>query len=523
MTSPPVPVSQIMSSVSELLATLHPLEAKLLRAFATTATALTEEELPERAGVADAQARMASEWLLTKGALAVTHEEQLPFVGLDETGRAYARGGHIPELQIRRRLEQGPAAIAEIGDPKELSAAIGTLKRAGLIQVVDGRFALVPGGDWTAIEHDQALVGKLATRERWFEGELDGAEWARANELAEKTGRASLGVRHGSQRRRAYELSSIGRAIAEAAADIAEEVSQLTPEMLRDGSWRTRRFRAYNLQIPPPRIAGGRRHPYREFLDTVKRKLLAFGFEEMRGPIVESEFWNNDALFMPQFHPARAIHDVYFVEGFPQCRELPEPAASRVAAAHTSGGGTGSTGWRYPFDREATRRLILRSQGTALSVRQLAMTPRIPGKYFGIARCLRYDQVDATHAPDFFQVEGIVLGEEINLRHLLGLLKLFALEIARTEEMRFTPGYFPFTEPSVESHMRHPQIGWMELGGAGIFRPEVTQPFGVEVPVIAWGLGLDRMAMVALGINDIRDLFSPDLDFIRNKRSPIMV
>jgi len=512
-----------MSSVAELLSTLHPLEAKLLRALATASSPVTEAELPELAGIGDAQARMASEWLLAKGALAVTSEEHVPFVGLDEIGHGYARADNIPELRIRQRLEQGPAAMTDLGDPKELSAAIGTLKRAGLIQIVDGRFTLVPGADWSAIERDRALVSKLTSRERWFKDELEDWEWARAEELAGKVGRFTLGVRHGTQRRRAYVLTPLGREVAAATADLAEEVSQLTPEMLRDGSWKARRFRAYNLQIPPPRIAGGRRHPYREFLDTVKRKLLAFGFEEMRGPIVESEFWNNDALFMPQFHPARAIHDVYFVEGFPHCRELPEPAASRVAAAHTDGGGTGSTGWRYAFDRDATRRLILRSQGTALSVRQLAMNPRIPGKYFGIARCLRYDQVDATHAPDFFQVEGIVLGEEINLRHLLGLLKLFALEIARADEMRFTPGYFPFTEPSVEAHMRHPEIGWMELGGAGIFRPEVTQPFGVEVPVIAWGLGLDRMAMVALGINDIRELFSPDLDFIRNKRIPIMV
>ncbi|MBU1487589.1 phenylalanine--tRNA ligase subunit alpha, partial [bacterium] len=134
----------------------------------------------------------------------------------------------------------------------------------------------------------------------------------------------------------------------------------------------------------------------------------------------------------------------------------------------------------------------------------------------------RYDAVDSTHAPDFFQVEGIVLGEEINFRHLLGLLKLFATEIARAEEMKFVPAYFPFTEPSVEVHMKHPSLGWMELGGAGIFRPEVTKPQGVDVPVIAWGLGLDRMAMVALGISDIRDLFSNDLEMIRAKRIKTM-
>jgi phenylalanyl-tRNA synthetase alpha chain len=233
---------------------------------------------------------------------------------------------------------------------------------------------------------------------------------------------------------------------------------------------------------------------------------------------VENEFWDMDALFMPQFHPARNIHDVYFVKEPALARKIEEPFGKRVAAAHKDGGKTGSTGWRYPFDFERTKRLILRSQGTAVSARTLASGPKIPGKYFSIARCFRYDAVDATHAPDFYQVEGIVLGEDINFKTLLGLLKLFGQEIAKAGEFQFRPAYFPFTEPSVELHVKHPELGWMELGGAGMFRPEVTKPLGVDVPVIAWGLGLDRMAMVALGIQDIRDLFSRDLDFVRTKK-----
>jgi phenylalanyl-tRNA synthetase alpha chain len=262
---------------------------------------------------------------------------------------------------------------------------------------------------------------------------------------------------------------------------------------------------------------GGRRHPYREFLDFVRRKLVGLGFEEMRGDLVETEFWNMDALFMPQFHSARDIHDAYFVKEPTQAPEIEEPYASRVAAAHHNGGETGSRGWGYGFDHQRSRRLQLRSQGTVLSARWLKKA-RVPGKYFALARCFRPDQVDATHAADFFQCEGIVLGRDIDFVTLLGLLKLFAEEVAKAKDVKFAPAYFPFTEPSVEVHIRHPQVGWMELGGAGIFRPEVTRPQGVEVPVIAWGLGLDRMAMMALGIDDIRDLFSTDLNKVRSTR-----
>jgi phenylalanyl-tRNA synthetase alpha chain len=263
----------------------------------------------------------------------------------------------------------------------------------------------------------------------------------------------------------------------------------------------------------------GRRHPYREYLDSVKQKLTSMGFVEMVGNLVETEFWNMDALYMPQFHPAREIQDVYMVENPSQATTLHPQTSANVAAAHRDGGGTGSTGWKYQFDLERTKQLILRSHGTALSARTLGSGPDVPSKFFSVARCFRCDTVDATHSADFFQIEGIVLGEDINFRHLLGLLRLFGYEVAKAESCRFVPAYFPFTEPSVEVHMKHPTLGYVELGGAGIFRPELTKSLGIDVPVIAWGLGIDRMAMVALGIDDIRDLFHADLSRLREMRN----
>jgi phenylalanyl-tRNA synthetase alpha chain len=199
-------------------------------------------------------------------------------------------------------------------------------------------------------------------------------------------------------------------------------------------------------------------------------------------------------------------------------KSIEEPWLSNVAAAHESGGKTGSRGWNYSFDREFTRRLILRSQGTVLSAKTLPHA-KIPGKYFGIVRCFRYDKVDATHLPDFYQTEGIVLGEDVNLKTLLGMLEMFALEVAGAKEVKYVPGYFPFTEPSVEVHIKHPVLGWFEMGGSGIFRPEVTESLGVHVPVAAWGIGIDRMALLALGLNDLRELFSYDIENVRLRRT----
>jgi len=161
---------------------------------------------------------------------------------------------------------------------------------------------------------------------------------------------------------------------------VAEEASLLTPEMLKQGTWKGKKFRAYNIALNPPRQSIGRKHPYKEFLDFVKYKFVGMGFEEMRGPLVENEFWDMDALYMPQFHPARNIHDVYFIKEPTACREIESPFGKNVAAAHKDGGKTGSTGWRYPFDIERAKRLILRSQGTAVSARTLASRAEGPGK-----------------------------------------------------------------------------------------------------------------------------------------------
>jgi phenylalanyl-tRNA synthetase alpha chain len=239
----------------------------------------------------------------------------------------------------------------------------------------------------------------------------------------------------------------------------------------------------------------------------------------MTGPIVELMFFNCDSLYMPQDHPAREIHDIYFVKK-PAYGNLDAYMffLNNVKKTQENGWKTGSKGWDYKFSVNETKRLMLRSQGTALSARTLmGKTLEIPGKYFSISRCYRPDVIDKTHLTEFNQVEGIVVAEDLNLRDLFGLLKMFALEIAEADKMKFRPGYFPFTEPSVELVAYKKGFGWAEFGGAGIFRPEVTLPLGVKVPVLAWGLGVDRLFMMKAGIDDIRYLFTQDLEWIRQK------
>ena len=510
----------------EVINNLHSLEIRVLRAFRKKPS-LFASALTSLASLKPAQVRMALEWLQQKDLLNVLDEKKEVLVSVTELGREL-KEKTLLELRIIEMLsETGPTRMPELAktlreESKETNIAVANLKKTQIVDIRQGGLvALLEGADRSEFNQRQRLLEKIGKAESCHREELDEEEWKIIESGSRKRGKSKGLFRITEQIDKQCVLNERGQQALSSILEHSlsgEEISQLTPQTLKDGSWKNASFRAYNIEGAFPRIVVGKKNPYRQFLDFVKRKMIALGFEEMRGPLVESEFWNMDALYMPQFHPARAIHDAYYVDSPSHCNEIPEPNFSNVAQAHSNGGQTGSAGWGYGFDKERSKRLVLRSQGTALSARQLAKIPQIPGKYFAIARCFRYDAVDTTHAPDFFQVEGIVLGDEINFRHLLGLLKLFALEIAQTSEVRFSTDYFPFTEPSVEVSMKHPQLGWIELGGAGIFRPEVTRPHGIDVPVIAWGLGLDRMAMVALDIQDIRDVFSADLDVIRSKR-----
>jgi phenylalanyl-tRNA synthetase alpha chain len=242
----------------------------------------------------------------------------------------------------------------------------------------------------------------------------------------------------------------------------------------------------------------------------------------MTGPLVELAFWNFDALFQAQNHPAREVHDTFRIKK-PSHGELPDgPFVGNVKATHERGWTTGSTGWGYSWSRDEASRLVGRTQGTALSARTLAEGIDPPTKHFSVARIFRPDVLDRTHLIEFNQCEGIIADENLTFRHLLGILRMFALEIANESKFTFVPSYYPFTEPSVDlMAYSEAQNDWVELGGAGIFRDEVTRPLGVDIPVIAWGLGVDRLAMFNLGIDDIRELFSHNLEWMRNSRTVV--
>jgi phenylalanyl-tRNA synthetase alpha chain len=513
-----------------LVKSLHPLEVKVLLRYDGSAR-LDFSKLEAELGYKEGHANQAFSWLCAKGLALEDGREARNVYEITPLGREFARIGTPEERILALVADKGPTSLPDICaslglEQKDVGSAFGALSKEGILAMDAAKKA-----DWAPSSAKKsaraaivsALLAKASLRADGMleESGLSEHEKAAMAGIARKRGAGDAPFRAAERERVWYRLTPEA---AEVAAELrtegvtGEELGAVTPELLAKGSWKDAAFRPYNINAPAARLMPGRRNAYVEFLEGVKDKLVSLGFEEFDGGLVETEFWNSDALFMPQFHSARDIHDVYHVAEPQKARFIEEPYLSQVAETHENGGSSGSRGWEYSFDREFTKRLILRSQGTVLSARQLP-TAKVPGKYFGIARCFRYDRVDATHLSDFYQTEGIVLGEEVNLRTLLGFLETFAVEVAGAKEVKYVPGYFPFTEPSVEVHIKHPVLGWFELGGSGIFRPEVTESLGVKCPVLAWGLGIDRMALMALGLNDLRELFSPDIESVRLRRA----
>lgn len=504
---------------------LHPLEVKLLR-HVSAGEDITAERLVNELDYKIGQCNQAFSWLTAKGCISEKSREKYTLYELTETGLQQAESGLPAERIFASLAENGPQSLPALAESlglqqSDVGSAFGLLSGSRTAAMNEEKKAELLSSELPEeIRIQRTLLDRAKTAGLLKEAELSDKERQAISKLAKKRGAGSATFKQVEKEDVVYVLTEKGSEVKQAllkANITGEEFGQLTAQMIQTGSWKNGTFRPYGLNAPVSRLIPGRTNAYADYLQWVKDKLVSLGFEEYDGPLVVNEFWNGDALFMPQFHSARDIHDVYYVKDPSHCRKIEEPWLSRVAKTHEDGGDTGSRGWGYSFDHEFTRRQILRSQGTVLSATQLPKA-KIPGKYFGIARCFRYDQVDATHGADFYQTEGIVVGKDVNLRNLLGLLKMFAKEVAGAEEVKYVPGYFPFTEPSIEVHIKHPVLGWFELGGSGIFRPEVTKSLGLDVPVLAWGLGIDRMALMHLGLNDLRELFTPDIESVRMRR-----
>ena len=395
---------------------------------------------------------------------------------------------------------------------EEISIALGWIRKKGwgvvskdgpdtIITVTEkGKEAVHKKGD------DELLIERMAR------GDVSETEADKETLESLKQRKDIVNERHISSR--FISLTEQGVKLAAMPFEIREEVAQLTPELIQNGGWKDVEVRKYDVKAFAPTVHGGRKHPLTLLLEKTRTVFLNMGFTEVTGNFVESAFWDMDVLFTAQDHPAREMQDTFYVKD-PAKIDLSqdEGLIEKVKQVHENGGKTGSLGWRYKWSRAEAEKALLRTHTTVSSVKYIARNPKPPFKVFTIGRIFRNEAMDSTHLPEFMQIEGIVCEEGANFDMLCGLLKEFYARMG--VPIRIRPGYFPYTEPSLELDIFW-NGQWMELGGAGIFRPEVTEPLGVKEPVLAWGLGFERLAMLIWGLKDIRDIYVSDIDWLKS-------
>ena len=494
-------------------------ESKMLWTIRKLGGKASAEQLISECNLSDA-AVMRTALTLTEKNLVRIQEEKHRIVRLNNEGKIHAKKG-LPERRLINALEklEEKATLEKIVENASLEKqfvpiALGWVQKkkwatldpkANTLQILEKP---KEGNDEKLLkllnEKGQAVFEDLNSE---LQEAVSVLKRRKLLEIEEKT-------------KRILEITEQGQKTSIKEKKAVEEITQLTPELIISGKWRKVKLQKYNIDAPVAKTWLGKKHPYLQFLDEVKRKLVTLGFKEMVGTIVETSFFNFDALYTPQGHPAREPTSAYYLKS-PKYGSVSayRYTLANVKKTHENGWKTCSSGWKYEYSIKEARRLILRSHTTCLSARTLLSRDlEIPSMHFSIGRCYRPEVLDKTHLTEFNQVEGIVVGEDLTLRDLLGVLEKFAIEIAGADKAKFVPDYFPFTEPSVELRAYKKGYGWIEFGGSGIFRPEVTLPLGIEVPVLAWGLGIDRLFMLKAGIDDIRQMFSLDLDWLRRQK-----
>ncbi len=491
--------------------TLHNIEYKILLAFYDMISkdtvynnTLSLEDLVNRTLLNIDQVRRGVEWLKYKGLINVEESER-KIVTLGDAGKRAVNDG-LPEEILNNALKslKNVLEIKELRrvirlDEKEFNAAIKHAIRKGIIRIEDGK--LIYMGMWYSREKDDEYI--LLKRIHDSNGLLK--EWLDDKELK---------VLEYLIKRPGY---IIEKTIKQVSVSLTEQGRELIKQ-IQSGAI----IRSIDVTAKAPIIYAGKRHILQEVIDEVREILIGMGFEEIDGSIVQYSFWNFDALFTPQDHPAREMQDTFYID-IDTCRN----ASSNNNNNNNSNDGIASdelitsvsniheASWRYRWSMDEAKRLVLRTHTTAVTIRYLAEHRPKEASVFSIGRVFRNEKVNYKHLAEFHQIEGIVVSDDVTLRDLMGIQQEFYKRLGLSK-VKFWPTYFPYTEPSLQSMVYHERLGrWVELFGMGIFRPEVTEPIGVKSRVLAWGGGLERIAMLKYGIDDVRELYANRLSMLR--------
>lgn len=453
---------------------LHEIEKKIISSLKINENQ-TPEQLEESTKLSSDQIRRGIEWLRLKEIINV-NETQKIFYRLGKNGLESLENG-LPEKRLLQLLFDGPRNITDL--QKELGPvfgpSIGLARKNNWIETNNNEISLKNKPDKIPGEKTIEIIQKEKT----------------SIDLLDKTEIEYLQKRPDFLEEEIEKIKEIS--LSESSKNI--QVSELPVGI--------------DVEAKVPQTFMGRTHPLKDTIDEIREIFVTLGFSEIIGNMTQSSFWNFDALFTPQDHPAREMQDTFYLDGILSKKIATPEQIKKVSASHKNN-------WKYSWDIRESQKMVLRTHTTCVTIKHLAETKPDEARFFSLGRVFRNEKVSYKHLVEFNQIEGVVIGKDATLRNLMGIQREFYKRIGITK-IKFWPTFFPYTEPSLQTMVYNDRLGkWVELFGMGIFRPEVTKPLGITKPVLAWGGGIERIAMLKYGLDDVREFYNNNLDWLRN-------
>jgi phenylalanyl-tRNA synthetase alpha chain len=451
----------------------HEIEKKIIASLKDNPKQ-TMEKLEKSTNLSSDQIRRGVEWLKLKG-LANVVESTTSIFSLGKNGlEAFEKG--LPERRLLNLLKDGSKTMQDL--QKELGSIFGP------------------------------AMG-LARKNNWIE---TNEKISLKHSPVELPGEKTL-KKIGNGKQPKNEIDDVDLSSLLKRPDfIIEDVQKLKEISLTDNAKSieiSESIGAIDVEAKAPQIFAARTHPLKDTIDEIREIFVTLGFSEIVGSMSQSSFWNFDALFTPQDHPARELQDTFYLDGISAKKIGTPEQIKNVSASHKKN-------WRYLWDINEARKMVLRTHTTCVTIKHLAETKPDEARVFSVGRVFRNEKVSYKHLVEFNQIEGVVVGKNATLRDLMGIQREFYKRIGITK-IKFWPTFFPYTEPSLQTMVYNDRLGkWVELFGMGIFRPEVTKPLGINKPVLAWGGGIERIAMLKYGLDDVREFYNNNLNWLRS-------
>jgi phenylalanyl-tRNA synthetase alpha chain len=453
----------------------HEIEKKIITSLKNNPKQ-TPEQLEKSTGLSPDQIRRGIEWLKLKE-LSTVSESQTVSISLGKNGLESFHKG-LPERRLLDLLKNEPKKLQDL--QSELGSVFGPA------------MGLARKNNWVDTIEDKIFLKN-------YPSELPGEKTLK--QIGEnKISKNEIDV---------SDLSSILKRPDFIIEDIIKTKEISLTENAKSIEITADSSNAINVESKVPDVFVARTHPLKDTIDEIREIFVTLGFTEIIGSMTQPSFWNFDALFTPQDHPARELQDTFYLDGI-SAKKIGTPQQIRnISETHKKN-------WRYYWDVNEARKMVLRTHTTCVTIKHLAESKPDEARIFSLGRVFRNEKVSYKHLVEFNQIEGVVVGKNATLRDLMGIQREFYRRIGITK-IKFWPTFFPYTEPSLQTMVYNDRLEkWVELFGMGIFRPEVTKPLGISKPVLAWGGGIERIAMLKYGLDDVREFYNNNLSWLRS-------